>query len=225
MQTSYTFGGDGTRAYASALPYKAAPTGANYDWSGFYVGIVGGGERGRSKHINNTNDITPTFDVGGALVGASAGYNAQFAGIWLFGLEGDMSWSNGSGDAFDVPPFNTARQSGTNERWLATARIRLGAAPVEHWLAYITGGVALADVEAEIINPEATYTERHVRGGWTAGAGVEYAMTGNWSAKLEYLHVGLTDTSYFTPAPAADHRQSWCGCAARCRHRARRDKL
>ena len=108
-----------------------------------------------------------------------------------------------SGDAFDVPPFNTARQSGTKERWLATARIRLGAAPIEHWLAYITGGVALADVEAEIINPEATYTERHVRGGWTAGAGVEYAMTGNWSAKLEYLHVGLTDTSYFTPAPAA----------------------
>jgi opacity protein-like surface antigen len=202
VQTSYTFGGDGTRAHASALPYKAAPAGANYDWSGLYVGIVGGGEWGRSKHINSSNDITRTFDVNGALLGASVGYNAQFAGIWLFGLEGDMSWSNASGKAFDIPPFNRARQSGTKELWLATARIRLGVTPIERWLTYITGGVALAEVEAEIFNPEATYTDRHVRGGWTAGAGVEYAMTKNWSAKLEYLHVGLTDTSYFTPAPA-----------------------
>jgi len=141
--------------------------------------------------------------VNGALLGASIGYNAQFAGIWLFGLEGDMSWSNASGKVFNIPPFNTARQSGTKELWLGTARIRLGVTPIEHWLTYITGGVALADVEAEIFNPEATYTQRHVRGGWAAGAGVEYAMTKNWSAKLEYLHVGLTDTSYFTPAPAA----------------------
>lgn len=203
VQTSYTFGGDATRAYASALPYKAAPSGANDDWSGLYVGIVSGGEWGRSRHINSTNDITPVFDVNGALLGASIGYNAQFAGIWLFGLEGDMSWSNASGNVFNIPPFNTARQSGTKELWLGTARIRLGVTPIEHWLTYITGGVALADVEAEIFNPEATYTQRHVRGGWAAGAGVEYAMTKNWSAKLEYLHVGLTDTSYFTPAPAA----------------------
>jgi opacity protein-like surface antigen len=203
VQTSYTFGGDSTRAYASTLPYKAAPAGAHYDWSGLYAGFVGGGEWGRSKHINNSNDITPTFDVNGALLGASVGYNAQFAGIWLFGLEGDMSWSDASGNAFYIPPFNRARQGGTKELWLGTARIRLGVTPIEHWLTYITGGVALAEVEAEIFNPEATYTERHVRGGWTAGAGVEYAMTKNWSAKLEYLHVGLTDTSYFTPAPAA----------------------
>jgi opacity protein-like surface antigen len=202
VQTSYTFGGDGTRAYASALPYKAAPAGAKYDWSGLYVGIVGGGEWGRSKHINNNNDITAAFDVTGALLGATIGYNAQFAGIWLFGLEGDMSWSNASGNASNIPPFNTARQSGTKEPWLGTARIRLGVTPIDHWLTYITGGVALAAVEAEIFTAEATYTQRHNRGGWTAGAGVEYAMTRNWSAKLEYLHVGLTDTSYFTPAPA-----------------------
>jgi opacity protein-like surface antigen len=202
VQTSYSFGGDGTRAYASVLPSKATPAGMHDEWSGFYVGIVGGGERGRSKHINNTDDITPTFDVSGALAGASVGYNEQFAGLWLFGLEGDVSWSNASGNAFDIPPFNTVRQSGTKERWLGTARIRLGVTPIEHWLTYITGGVALADIEADVVNPEATYTERHARGGWTAGAGVEYAIARNWSVKLEYLHVGLTDTSYFTPAPA-----------------------
>jgi len=29
------------------------------------------------------------------------------------------------------------------------------------------------------------------KAGWTAGAGVEYAFMGNWSAKLEYLYVDL----------------------------------
>src|SRR5262249_37029183 len=134
VQTSYTFGSDGARAYASTLPYKAAPAGPNYDWSGFYVGIVGGGEWGRSKHVNRSNDITPTVDVNGALLGASVGYNAQFAGIWLFGLEGDMSWSHASGSAFDIPPFNRARQSGTKELWLGTARVRLGVTPIERLL-------------------------------------------------------------------------------------------
>ncbi len=202
VQTSYTFGGDSTRAYAAVLPYQAGSDAAHDEWSGFYAGIVVGGEWGRSKHINNTNDITSAFDVSGALVGASVGYNGRFASTWLFGVEGDMSWSNANGSASDVPPFNTARQSGTKERWLGTARVRLGLTPIEHWLTYITGGVALADVEADIVNPEVTYSDRHVRGGWTAGGGVEYAISRNWSAKLEYLHVGLTDTSYFTPAPA-----------------------
>jgi outer membrane immunogenic protein len=31
--------------------------------------------------------------------------------------------------------------------------------------------------------------------GWTAGAGVEYAFMGAWSAKLEYLYVDLGKTT------------------------------
>jgi outer membrane immunogenic protein len=73
--------------------------------------------------------------------------------------------------------------------------------PVDRWLAYVTGGVALADVKAQIINPDTTFTESHIRGGWTVGAGAEVALDRNWSAKLEYLHVGLTDMPYFTPPP------------------------
>jgi outer membrane autotransporter protein len=166
------------------------------------MGVVGGGDWGRSKHVNNTTDLTSTYHVNGALLGASSGYNAQFASMWLFGVEGDMSWSNASGRGVNIA--NPARQSGTEESWLATARVRLGVVPVDRWLAYVTGGVALADIKAQIINPERTFTESHVRGGWTVGAGVEVALDRSWSAKLEYLHVGLTDTPYFTPQPAAD---------------------
>jgi opacity protein-like surface antigen len=211
VQTAYLFGGDDAPR-TTPIYYKAPAASARNDWRGFYAGIVGGGDWGRSKHVNNGNginkinasDITSTFDVNGALLGASAGYNAQFAGMWLFGVESDMSWSNASGTAFLIPPYNTARQAGTKESWLATARVRLGVVPVDRWLAYVTGGVALADIKAQIINPDITYTESHIRGGWTAGAGVEVALDRNWSAKLEYLHVGLTDTPYFTPQPAAD---------------------
>lgn len=202
VQTAYLFGGDDTRT--TPVYYKAPSAGAPYDWSGFYAGVVGGGDWGRSKHINNANDVTSTFHVNGALLGASAGYNAQFAGIWLFGLEGDMSWSNASGKAFNIPPFATATQSGAKESWLATTRVRLGVVPVDRWLAYVTGGVALADVKAQIINEDITFTESHIRGGWTVGAGAEVALDRNWSAKLEYLHVGLTDTPYFTPVPRDD---------------------
>jgi opacity protein-like surface antigen len=203
VQTAYLFGGDDAPR-TTPIYYKAPSGGARNDWSGFYAGIVGGGDWGRSKHVNNTTDLTSTFHVNGALLGASAGYNAQFSGIWLFGVEGDMSWSNASGTAPNI--VNPERQSGTKESWLATARVRLGVVPVDRWLAYVTGGVALADVKAQIINPDITYTESHTRGGWTVGAGIEMALDRNWSAKLEYLHVGLTDTSYFTPAPADDTR-------------------
>jgi opacity protein-like surface antigen len=205
VQTAYLFGGDDTRTTPNY--YKAPASSGRNDWSGFYAGVVGGGDWGRSKHItngsnlNNATDLTSTFHVNGGLVGASAGYNAQFAGMWLFGVEGDMAWSNASGTAFLAPPFNTAVQAGTKESWLATARVRLGVVPVDRWLAYVTGGVALADVKAQIINPDITFTESHIRGGWTVGAGAEVALDRNWSAKLEYLHVGLTDTPYFTPEP------------------------
>jgi opacity protein-like surface antigen len=211
VQTAYLFGG-GDAPRTTPIYYKAPPAGGRYDWSGSYVGFVGGGDWGRSKHVNNGNgingtrasDITSTFHVNGALAGASAGYNAQFAGIWLFGVEGDMSWSNASGTAPFIPPYNTDRHAATKESWLATARVRLGVVPADRWLTYVTGGVALADIKAQIINENITYTESHIRGGWTVGAGVEVALDRSWSAKLEYLHVGLTDTPYFTPQPAAD---------------------
>jgi opacity protein-like surface antigen len=210
VQTAYLFGGNDTPR-TTPIYHKAPAAGARNDWSGFYAGIVGGGDWGRSKHItngsnlnNNPTDLTSTFHVNGALVGASAGYNAQFAGMWLFGMESDMSWSNASGTAFLAPPFNTARQAATKESWLATARVRLGIVPADRWLAYVTGGVALADVKAQIINPDTTFTESHIRGGWTVGAGAEVALDRNWSAKLEYLHVGLTDTPYFTPPSDPD---------------------
>ena len=32
--------------------------------------------------------------------------------------------------------------------------------------------------------------------GWTAGAGIEYGFTQNWSVKLEYLYMDLASRTY-----------------------------
>jgi opacity protein-like surface antigen len=206
VQASYTFGPGGAHTNAADPQlFKAPVATAGNDWSGFYVGVEGGKDWGRSKHVNSggftpghASDITPDFAVDGGVLGGTIGYNAQFGRLWLFGLEGDMSWTNADGSASNLAPaFNPASSSETREHWLSTARVRLGAVPADRWLAYVTGGVAWADVEA-IAHHESgnAFSESQVRAGWTAGAGIEYAIDRNWSGKLEYLHVGLNNAPY-----------------------------
>jgi opacity protein-like surface antigen len=201
VQASYTFGPGGAHADAAFPQLFKAPAAARTDWSGLYAGLEGGGAWGRSKHLNSggltadhASDITPEFAVNGGTIG----YNAQFGGAWLFGLEGDMSWTNADGSASNLAPkFNPASSSETMEHLLSTARVRLGAVPADRWLAYVTGGVVLADVEAIAHQPNGdSFSQSVIRPGWTAGAGIEYAIDRNWSAKLEYLHVGFNNAPY-----------------------------
>jgi opacity protein-like surface antigen len=216
VQTSYRFSPNGAIAgkssdfgFASIFKAPVAPT--TYSWTGFYGGISGGGLFGESKQIGQlttdgrfTSDSTPKFDVDGGLVGATVGYNVQFSRNIIYGLEGDMSWVDASGSANQIPPFATSQTATTSEHWLATIRARIGFTPVERWLVYATGGLAAADVEASIRNANGSIAfpgESYVRGGWTAGGGVEAAITGNWSAKFEYLYVGLENHGYFVPTP------------------------
>ena len=215
-QVHYRFDSDTTTAAGaagSALPFFKAPVApvAN-DWTGFYGGIEGGEVWGKSIQIGQTPgrdtfDATPWFDVSGGMIGGTVGYNSQFNRIFVFGLEGDASWVDARGSGRQTA-LGTRLTASTTEDWLATARARIGVTPVDHWLVYATGGLAMADVEATIplapgtSSAEALGSESHDRPGWTAGGGVEASITGNWSAKLEYLYVGLQNHAYFVPTPA-----------------------
>jgi opacity protein-like surface antigen len=215
VQTSYRFTSDSTTtakpgATTFAPIFKAPPT-VGYSWTGFYAGIEGGGVWGSSYQVGQlttggrlTADSTPSFGVNGGMVGGTIGYNSQFNGKWVFGFEGDMSWVDASGSALQIPPFRVTQTATTKEDWLATARARLGFTPLEHWLLYGTGGLAVADVGASITNSNGTIAfpeESYARPGWTAGGGIEAAIASNWSAKLEYLYVGLENHAYFVPTP------------------------
>jgi opacity protein-like surface antigen len=213
VQAGYRFAPSSAIAGTSGLfawaPVAKAPTPVpRYDWTGLYAGVQGGGVFGQSKQIGQitpvggerpTADATPWFNVDGGLVGGTLGYNAQFYRIFVYGLEGDMSWVSAGGSAQQIAPFNTALTASTNEDWLATGRARIGVSPANGWLIYGTGGLAATDVGASV--PGEFGAEHHARAGWTAGGGVEAAITGNWSAKLEYLFVGLEDHAYFVPTP------------------------
>jgi outer membrane immunogenic protein len=160
-------------------PYYKAPAEVQvYNWTGFYIGINGGGGFGRSQW----DSIGSSFDVSGGLVGGTVGYNYQF-GQAVVGVEGDIDWADINGTTNTACPFGCK----TTDNWLSTVRGRLGYA-ADRFMPFVTGGAAFGDIRASTPGfAGASNTEA----GWTVGAGLEFAIAGNWTAKAEYLYVDL----------------------------------
>jgi outer membrane immunogenic protein len=166
------------RMPAKAPAYVAPMT---YNWTGFYLGLNGGYGFGRSE-FNGTLP-SGSFDTSGGLFGATVGYNWQ-TGPVVFGLEGDIDWSDMK-DTFTSGACPTGCQ--TKNNWLGTVRGRVGYA-IDRVMPYVTGGLAVGDVEAN----QGGFAGNHdTKAGWAVGGGVEAALAGNWTAKVEYLHADL----------------------------------
>jgi outer membrane immunogenic protein len=192
-----------TAVSAADLPMKAAPIPvAIYDWTGFYIGVAGGGSLGTSNHIDPFGDAyTRGYNVKGGLVGGTVGYNWQMSSF-VFGLEGDASWVSEIGTNPDNGPFagNPAFASSTKENWLVTARARFGYA-VNNLLFYGTGGYAGAGVTASVKDAATTaliVSSSGTRSGWTAGGGFEWGFAPNWSAKFEWLYMKFDSKGFNT---------------------------
>ena len=169
-----SFAADIPRPAPQPAPAYLAPV---YNWTGPYIGLSGGGGWGSSSWSN-----TDSFDISGGLIGGTLGYNWQ-NGPWVYGLEGDISWTNlqGSTSTFCAVGCETSNS------WLGTVRGRLGYA-FDRFLPYATGGLAIGDVNAD--RPGFGGVSE-TRTGWTFGGGLEFALAANWTAKVEYLHVDL----------------------------------
>jgi len=164
------------------MPTKAPAYSPPYSWTGFYVGINGGGAWGRSDWSNAIGSAGA--DLSGGLIGGTIGYNYQM-GQAVFGLEGDLDWSNLRGSVSSaVCPTGSCE---TRNSWLGTARGRIGYA-FGRFLPYVTGGAAFGDIKATPAGLGSTTTTKT---GWTLGGGAEFAIAGPWSAKVEYLYVDL----------------------------------
>jgi outer membrane immunogenic protein len=183
----------------SIAPIYKAP--AIPTWAGAYVGVAGGGAWGGATLRNNATgaDQTPRFDMSGGIVGITSGFNIH-SGNGLLGFEGDISAVSKKGSAFEFLP-NAAFSNEVREQWLSTFRGRVGYAR-DNWLLYATAGGALANVTNNIVAPAGTISDQQWHWGWTAGGGLEVKLNQDWSAKVEYLYVGLQDKSYFNPAPS-----------------------
>jgi outer membrane immunogenic protein len=199
----------------------AAPV---YSWTGFYVGGNVGGSWGNSSNTwgffaNNTCPPAAGLCVTGsdsnhlkgAIGGLQAGYNWQAAN-YVFGVETDIEISGQKGDQVfngiqgaNGPATAAPLSAPYTEKlpWLGTVRGRVGFT-FDRLLIYAPGGLAYGRVTANGsatiagcggICPFASWSTADTRTGWTLGAGVEGALAGNWSWKIEYLHVDLGNVS------------------------------
>jgi|SRR4051812_30656003 outer membrane immunogenic protein len=170
---------------------------AYYNWTGFYLGANGGYGMGHSTWTDPTTPgpggTTGSFKTKGAVFGGTAGYNYQFGSIVL-GVEGDYDWSTIKGTTTSL----VCPGCETKNTWLATFRGRAGYA-FDRWLPYFTGGLAYGNIKAST----PLGTESNTKMGYTFGAGLEYALLSNWSAKLEYLYVHLADGTCGLPCGGA----------------------
>ena len=108
-------------------------------WTGFYLGINGGGGWGQSQW-----DGLNRFNISGGLIGATIGYNWQFNRI-VVGAEGDIDWSAISGTTTVYCPQGCS----TRSHWLATVRGRVGYA-FNRFMPYLTAGLAVGDISASL---------------------------------------------------------------------------
>ena len=138
----------------------------------------GGGGWGHSNW-----DTAGGISTSGGLVGGTVGYNYQYDRA-VFGVEGDIDWANINGSTTTAGcPLGCQ----TKDTWLSTVRGRLGYA-AGRFMPFITGGGAFGDIRASTPGLAGGNT---TNAGWTVGAGIEFALVGNWTAKAEYLYVDL----------------------------------
>jgi outer membrane immunogenic protein len=197
-----------TAALAADLAVKAPPPVAIYDWTGFYIGVAGGGSLGTSDHIDVATGRSDAsgYNIKGGLAGGTLGYNWQISSF-VVGFEGDASWVGEYGSNPDLGlagivdgAGNPLFTSSTRETWMATARARFGYA-VNNLLFYGTGGYAAAGVEAGVKDANTgalLASATSTRSGWTAGGGLEWGFAPNWSAKFEMLYMKFNSVAFNT---------------------------
>ncbi|WP_213287452.1 outer membrane protein [Bradyrhizobium sp. sGM-13] len=171
----------------AARPYTKAPAAAIAinNWTGFYLGAMGG-------YAHENSDGVGTLS--GGFAGGTVGYNWQ-TGNLVLGVEADGAWAD-VGATLGIPGLASVDYT---IRSMGTARGRIGYA-FDQVLIYGTGGYAWSDnrLTATLLGLSASDSKFH--SGWTVGAGVEVMFAPKWSVKAEYLYRSLESANYFTAA-------------------------
>jgi outer membrane immunogenic protein len=214
-----------TEAFSdSVLGTILAATTAKFDLNG----VIGGGQIGynwqRDKWVFGLEADIQGSDEKGSTNAVCAGAvpsllttAAAVNGTCSLGHFGDTA-------PFNVPGFPVTNSLNEKIEWFGTVRGRIGPTITPTVLAYVTGGLAYGEVKATdtvtgtnitgapngnngpttLVPVAATFGGSSTRVGWTVGAGVEGVISGNWTAKLEYLYMDLghVSGSFITPVLA-----------------------
>ena len=177
----------------AARPYTKAPVAVAsvYNWTGFYLGVVGGG-----AWESGSGDPR----MKGGFVGGTGGYNWQTGNV-VFGIEADGAWANVSASATGavfVPGIGVVAATASSKTdAMGTVRGRIGWA-INNVLLYGTGGYAWIDNKLTVSALGASISDSKFHSGWTVGAGVEAFFAPQWSVKGEYLYRSLGGETYFS---------------------------
>jgi opacity protein-like surface antigen len=190
----------GNPLVTKAPAFKAAAVPALYNWAGFYVGARLGGVRGSADMTFLDDGATTDPRFAGFLGGGEIGYDYQ-VGKWVFGVAGDLAWTNAHGAR--ACPIGFFANCETDTNWLSTATGRIGYALWDRFLPYVKGGAAIAQDRADVsCTPNSPAMILPVMGcpssstsrtnvGWTAGLGSEFGLTRNISVNSEIMYFDL----------------------------------
>ena len=175
-------------------PVAYVPGPPPFSWTGFYFGgSVGYGWTNGSGTLTTTSPtgFPVSLSGNGVVVGPDIGFNWQF-GPAVAGLEGDFQ---GTFETASVTATGVLAGGRETIPYFGTIRGRLGFA-FERILLYATGGGVFAkDSLAAFSAAGPQFSSSATFGSWTAGAGIEAALWGPLSAKIEYLYINMPSSS------------------------------
>jgi outer membrane immunogenic protein len=169
------------RPYTKAPPPLVSPA---YDWSGFYIGAMGGYGWDRE-------------DSSGGFGGGTIGYNWQFPGSqFVFGIEVDAAGAT----------IKDSLTADVGDGIMATEELKINSFgsvtgragfAMDAALIYAKGGFAWANRKDTVSVPGlGAFSDSQSHTGYTLGGGLEYLFTPNWSAKAEYMFTSLGSENY-----------------------------
>jgi outer membrane immunogenic protein len=201
--------GQAQAADLAPRPYTKAPALAPvYNWTGFYLGGHVGYGWADTDHTMSVSfalgTLRTTSNRDGLLGGGQVGYNWQ-TGAMVLGVEADASWTDIKGTGVAIGGGGPFRFTTTND-WIATVTGRIGFA-ANNILFYGKGGAAFTELKYNNffagVPPTTVANFSDTRTGWTVGAGIEYGITPNWTAKIEYNYMDFGNRTYIVAFPPA----------------------
>jgi outer membrane immunogenic protein len=203
-------------------PYTPPPPAPIANWNGFYLGANGGWgwtdvnagiAAVGAASIVDFGAVDLSSHARGAVFGGQLGYNWQLSPNWVLGFEGDFDGAGITGTSAVVK--TSGLLAGVTDgflttdrlNWLATVRGRIGYT----WgpgLFYFTGGGAWenstrnvlvsTNTLAGIFGNSAAASFDNTKSGFVLGVGLEWMVTQNWTARLEYLNYDFNNSNNST---------------------------
>src|SRR5262249_1914033 len=127
----------------------------------------------------------------GAFGGLHAGYNWQSNAV-VFGIEAEGGYIGAEGSTFSSISEDHFFSAKYGAYGALTTRLGVAAGRT---LFYAKGGGAVAWIKNEAFDDFPTIDTDHIgrksgaRWGWVGGGGIEHALGGNWTARVEYLYM------------------------------------